>query len=232
MQIGQAVPMDEVSIEDELSGGSMSRQEMKQESLVAVKSLREFFRDSLNEAMSHQKLAVEAGTEQYVVNLLTEFARADALYENTAAGPKLKPLATMFADAAAADTRYRQQLLQRIGDVSLFIAGFFAQSFARKLVDVDYHIAMGGSAYGSLAGSLRPAARASALSTIFRELAEKFQRFVDALNEVSEMAHVHTDRDILRLYEIWMKTGSLRAHGILQRLGVDPSAHARSRLSH
>jgi len=33
--------------------------------------------------------------------------------------------------------------LQRLGDVSLFIAGFFARSFARKLIDIDYHIAMG-----------------------------------------------------------------------------------------
>jgi hypothetical protein len=210
----------------------MGMEEAKPESLVAVRSLREFFRDSLNEAMSRQKLAVEAETEAYVVNLLTEFARSDALYEQTPEGPKLRPLAAMLADAAAADARYRQQLLQRIGDVSLFIAGFFAQSFARKLIDVDYHIAMGGSAYGSLAGSLRPSTRASALATIFRELAEKFQRFVDALNEVSEIAHVHTDRDILRLYEIWMKTGSLRAHGILRRLGVDPSASARTPYSH
>ena len=32
----------------------------------------------------------------------------------------------------------------------------------------------------------------------------------------------HTDKDILRLYEIWLKTGSPRAFGILQRLGVAP----------
>ena len=48
------------------------------------------------------------------------------------------------------------------------------------------------------------------------------QGLVDALNEVSEMSYVHTDADILRLYEIWMKTGSPRAHGLLNRLGVQP----------
>jgi hypothetical protein len=37
------------------------------------------------------------------------------------------------------------------------------------------------------------------------------------LNEVAEMAYTHTDKDILRLYEIWMKTGSPRAFAILQR---------------
>jgi hypothetical protein len=91
---------------------------------------------------------------------------------------------------------------------------------------------MGGRAYGSLAANLGPTSRAAVLSSIFRELAAKFQRFVDALNDISEMAHVHTDSDILRLYEIWMKTGSLRAHGILQRLGVDPSVASRTRYQH
>jgi hypothetical protein len=202
------------------------------ESVVAVSSLREFFRDSLHRAMSRQKLAAEGQTEQYVVNLLTEFSRSDALFEQTPEGPKLRPLAAMFSDAHSARPADRNRLLQRIGDVSLFIAGFFAQGFARKLVDIDYHIAMGGTAYGSLAGSLGPTARAAVLAGIFNELAAKFQRFVDALNDISEMAHVHTDRDILRLYEIWLKTGSLRAHGILQRLGVDPSLAARNRFSH
>ena len=64
---------------------------------------------------------------------------------------------------------------------------------------------------------------------ISAELAAKFQLLVDALNEVSEMAHTHTDQDILRLYEIWMKTGSPRAYNILRRLGVAPvPAGARS----
>jgi hypothetical protein len=36
------------------------------------------------------------------------------------------------------------------------------------------------------------------------------------------MSYCHSDADILRLYEIWMKTGSQRAHGLLNRLGVQP----------
>jgi hypothetical protein len=60
------------------------------------------------------------------------------------------------------------------------------------------------------------------IAATYAELASKFQGLVDALNEVSEMSYVHTDADILRLYEIWMKTGSARAHGLLNRLGVQP----------
>jgi hypothetical protein len=194
-------------------------------SLVAVTNLREFFHDSVQTALRNQQVAVDDHTEHYVVNVLTMFARSEELYEQTPEGTRLKPLAHMLAAATEAPTpQQRDQTLRRLGDVSLFIAGFFAQSFARKLVDVDYHIAMGGRAYGTLADTMRGSMHGQAFAAVFLELAQKFQRLVDVLNDVAEMAHEHSDRDILRLYEIWLKTGSPRAFGILRRLGVAPVA--------
>jgi hypothetical protein len=191
--------------------------------VVAVPNLREFFHDSVQKALRNQRVAVDDHTEHYVVNVLTMFARSEELYERTAEGVRLKPLAHMLADASAAQSsQQRDEALRRLGDVSLFIAGFFAQSFARKLIDVDYHIAMGGRAYGTLAENMRYSIRGQAFATVFLELARKFQRLVDVLNDVAEMAYQHTDKDILRLYEIWLKTGSPRAFAILQRLGVAP----------
>lgn len=191
--------------------------------VIAVGNLQEFFRDALHCAFSHQKLEVKDHTEHYVVNLLTMFSRSEALFEQTPEGTRLRPLALMLAEAAAASSpEHRSRVLQRLGDVSLFVAGFFAQGFACKLVDVDYHIAMGGRAYGTLAGACGHGTRGRALGAVFAELAEKFQRLVDALNEVSEMSHRHSDRDLLRQYEIWLRTGSPRAQEILKRLGVIP----------
>jgi hypothetical protein len=191
--------------------------------VVAVPNLREFFHDSVQKALRNQRVEVDDHTEHYVVNVLTMFARSEELYERTAEGVRLRPLAHMLADAAAApSSQQRDETLRRLGDVSLFIAGFFAQSFARKLVDVDYHIAMGGRAYGTLADNMRYSMRGQAFATVFLELAKKFQRMVDVLNDVAEMAYQHTDKDILRLYEIWLKTGSPRAFAILQKLGVAP----------
>jgi hypothetical protein len=191
--------------------------------VVAVPNLREFFHDSVQKALRNQRVDVDDHTEHYVVNVLTVFARSEELYERTAEGVRLKPLAHMLADASAAQSsQQRDEALRRLGDVSLFIAGFFAQSFARKLIDIDYHIAMGGRAYGTLAENMRYSIRGQAFATVFLELARKFQRLVDVLNDVAEMAYQHTDKDILRLYEIWLKTGSPRAFSILQRLGVAP----------
>jgi hypothetical protein len=192
--------------------------------VLPVANLREFFKDALHGALEHQQLEVEGQTEQYVVNVLTLFARSEALYDRTPDGARLKPLAVMLSEAAdARSVGDRNRNLQRLGDVSLFIAGFFAQSFARKLIDIDYHIAMGGQAYATLAETLSRG-KGRVLGNVFAELSQKFQPLVDALNELSETSYSHSDKDILRLYEIWLKTGSRRSYEILKRLGVNPTA--------
>jgi hypothetical protein len=202
------------------------------QAVLAVASLREFFRDCVHGALARQHVTIEEQTEQYIVNLLTLFARTECLYEDTPGGQKLKPLVVMLGEALEAPTvPARNRGLQRLGDVSLFIAGFFAQGFAAKLIDIDYHIAMGGRAYGTLAHtSARSGGRA--LAGVFAELAGKFQPLVDTLNDVSESSYRHSDRDILRLYEIWLKTGSQRCFGLLKKLGIEPSKAGGTAFAH
>src|SRR5579863_5248851 len=152
------------------------------ERVVPVANLQEFFRDSLHGALTRQHLAVEDQTEHYVVNLLTLFARSEALYEGAAGEMRLKPLVVMLCEALEAPSDgERNRALQRLGDVSLFVAGFFARGFAAKLIDIDYHIAMGGRAYAALAGTLGRG-RGRVLGAVFAELAANFQPMVDALN--------------------------------------------------
>jgi hypothetical protein len=191
--------------------------------VLAVANLREYFHVELQGALARQNIAIAGQTEHYVVNLLTLFARSEQLFEPTPAGVRLKPLVQMLSEALEApDALQRERGLQRLGDVSLFIAGCFAHSFARKLVDIDYHIAMGGRAYGTLAQRLARGRR-QVLAEVFGELAVKFLPMVDALGEVADCARRYTPADILRLYEIWLKTGSARAGTLLRQLGVEPA---------
>jgi hypothetical protein len=200
--------------------------------VLPVANLREFFKDALHGALEKRQLSVEDQTEHYVVNLLTLFSRSEALYDTTSEGTRLKPLVVMLSEALEArSTGDRNRGLQRLGDVSLFIAGFFAQSFARKLIDIDYHIAMGGRAYASLADTMSRG-KSRVLGQVFNELSQNFQPMVDALNEVSETSYSHSDKDILRLYEIWLKTGSRRSYDILKRLGVEPTATGGTTFAH
>ena len=187
-----------------------------------VSNLTEYFRDALDAALAHQHVALDAHSAHYVVNLLTLYSRAENSHADLKPGCRWVSLVDLLAQAShAGSTAERDAALQRLGDVSLFMAGFFAHGFSRRLVDVDYHIAMGGRAYGTLAGNLVRGPR-RALGHVFAELARKFQPVVDALGEIADTARNWSQDDVLRLYEIWLKTGSSRAQSVLRQLGVEP----------
>jgi hypothetical protein len=188
--------------------------------LIEVANLTEYFRDSLDKALAHQHVSLDDHTAHYVVSLLTLYSRTEVSHADTRPGQRWVGLADLLAQAAAAGTpAERNAILQRLGDVSLFVAGFFAHGFERRLIDVDYHIAMGGRAYGALAAAPVTGPR-RALCGVFGELAGKFQPVVDAIGEISDSARIWSQKDVLRLYELWLKTGSRRAQGLLQQLGV------------
>src|SRR2546430_17624329 len=117
--------------------------------VVTATNLAEFFRDALHGALADQRLEVDERTERYVVDMLTLFARAERLYQANADRP-LKPLALMLADALeATSVAGRELALQRLGDISLFMAGLFSRRFSRRPLGVDYHTAIGGRADGA-----------------------------------------------------------------------------------
>jgi hypothetical protein len=193
--------------------------------LVASRDVLGFFRDSVERAMQALHLRAGEHTIHYVVNLLALYARSDRLYERTSDGLDLRPLAIMLKDALeAASVAQRRAALRRLGDVALFVGGFFAQSLSRKLVDVDYYIAMGGTAYGALSDSLRADLRGA----VYAELSHKFGGFVDVLAEIGA-AQPNSNADVLRLYEIWLRTGSTHARRRLIARGVLPAANPITR---
>ncbi|MGB7933960.1 MAG: hypothetical protein WCH04_17385 [Gammaproteobacteria bacterium] len=202
-------------------------------SLITQASLREYFHNELHEALNHQKISAEGETVCYLTNLLTMYARSDELFEQTDYGVDIKPLAVTYSEALSeTSVQLRTRIMQRLGDTALFIAGVFADSLNRKLVDVDYYVAMGGSAYATVSDSMRGYRAEKSLASLFDELRQKFTDFVDVLNEVSERSHLSSDKDVLRLYEIWMRTGSKRREAQLRKLGIEPVHTGKAEFRH
>ena len=185
------------------------------EPLVAAQSPLEFFKEQVEAVCERQKVFPQPLTSYYIVSLLGEFTHignraAEVMVSN-------EPLAIRFARALQSGGSDQRHGLRQVGDLSLFISGFFSDSLRRSLVDVDYYVSLGGYAYGSLSQS------PDALSPIFAELSEKFTAFVDVLSEVSERASLTSDSDLLRLYEKWMRTGSRRNGDLLAEKGIVPN---------
>lgn len=199
-------------------------QEKTAEHVQPVQSLREFFRTSVSDVAAKQSLELDDHTEHYVVNLLTLYSRSEAVFDTTENGLELRPLARILADSVdSADPGERNSALQRVGDLSLFLAGFFGDGMSRKLVDVDYYVQMGGAAYGTLSSNVRGSVQGSRLAAVFEELAGKFIELVDVLAEIRDESREINDIDVLRMYEIWLKTGSGRAARRLREAGIEPN---------
>jgi hypothetical protein len=175
----------------------------------------EYFKELVESALARQH--VEAGdlTAYYLVNLLCQFVRPESR-----SGSSLDEEALAFRLTRAMQTGGSQQRaqLRSLGDFSLFMSGFFCDSFRRRTVDVDYYVSMGEYAYGSL--SRRDE---DAFAEVFGELARKFVGYMDVLADVSERTNVTSSADLLRLYEKWLRTGSSRDGRKLVDSGIVPN---------
>jgi len=178
----------------------------------------EYFKELVESALERQHLHAGALTEYYLVNLLCQYIRPDL--RDVEHG---EPLAVRFARALQAAGPEQRARLRSLADFSLFTAGFFSDSFRRRHVDVDYYVAMGEYAYGSLSRA------EDAFRDVFAELAAKFVGFSDVLADISERTALASNNDLLRLYEKWLRTGSQRDGQRLIARGIVPNSSVGKR---
>lgn len=174
-------------------------------SLTTHTSVEAFFQEVLSGALDRQGVAVSESTEFYLVGLLGEYARA-RLPDHA--------LSLRLVESQA-DAGERVRALKEVGDTTLYVAGFFADSLQRKLVGVDYYMDLGQAAYHELARRLST----SSVAEVYAELSGKFPRFVEVLMEVRR--HVaFASQDVMHLYEEWVRTRSAWVESRLRALGV------------
>jgi hypothetical protein len=185
------------------------------EHILIGKTAQEWFREMVSDALTHRRLEVQEVTEFYLVNLLAGFLEKERLHVQQADGTlEEEPLAFILLRALQADRRTRAASLRRLGDTALFVSGFFGDSLARTNVDIDYYIAMGEQAYGTLAETER------GLDDLYGELASRFPVFVDLFAEIAELSDLRSNRGLVRLYERFLATRDERVAQRLRDRGV------------
>jgi hypothetical protein len=163
--------------------------------LTLATSVDEFFHEVVTEALSDSHLDASEPASWYLVSLLGDFTKQRLTDE---------PLGVKLVSAGTDDSGERVKTLKQVGDTSLYVAGFFAESLTRSLVDVDYYVGLGQNAYAQLARSFGSQSHRS-VTEVYAELAEKFPAFVDVLASVRKRVDFATP-DLGRLYEIWLRT--------------------------
>lgn len=169
-----------------------------------------------------QDLRVEtaAATERYLVDLLTSFSVSERIQQ------LFEPLVTQLAKARNASGPERANRMRDLGDTSLFVCGFFPDSFERRGLDRGYVVAMGGHAYLVVGEATKRWGDAAGPNyrdgSVFVELAARFHELARVLDEVRERTSLCTDAEVVRLYERFRQSGSPEVLRRLHRRGVHP----------
>ncbi|MBL8954645.1 MAG: hypothetical protein JNK82_27960 [Myxococcaceae bacterium] len=179
--------------------------------LVVGSSLKEFFRLVVGEAVKHQRVTVAEVTEFYLVNLLSEFAQAEKLFE-------AEPLAVLYHKALQAERDERVRMLRRLGDLSLYTAGFFKESLRDRVVGPDYYIQMGANAYASLAQM----SASSSFAGVYWELHQKFSVLTEVLEEIAARGQCTSPSGTVRVLESFERDGSKALGRVLLDAGIMP----------
>jgi hypothetical protein len=163
--------------------------------------------------------------ESYVVALLADFAKPDPLCGQTLT----RPLTLLLEEAMSAVGLERFERLRTVGDGVLYVSGFFGDHLEQRGVHDDYVSILGARAYDFASQMLRQRNAASDLTAapdLFRELAVKFDMFVELLRNVADALQARaatTPSAMVRVYEKWLRTGSAPLAEALAARGMVPT---------
>ncbi len=116
----------------------------------------------------------------------------------------------------------RIRRMRSLGDRALFVSGFFGDSLAQEIVDIDYYMQIGRRAYSDVATGLSGLRAAPNWTRLYRELSGRFGDFVDVLAEVGDRSRPQHSQNLLRIYERYRLTGSERDRLRLIQSGAPP----------
>ncbi len=199
--------------------------------IVAAQSVAHFFGEVVEDAMRSRRIDATDGATRYLVALLADYA-----HPHGRVGEALdRPLTLLFEEAVRVpDLAERFERLRMLGDGVLYGCGFFSDHFQARGVDPKYLHGLGTRAYGAASDMLRLGSDPGASSAtgdhmgqdLFGELAANFEAFVEVLADVADATiamGAESPRGLLKVYERWLKTGSVRLATALTSRGVVPT---------
>lgn len=184
-------------------------------------SPEQHFSEALKEALEQRKVKSFPHLETYLIHMLKHYLDSRNLFtphsthgENNENPPET--LAEMYLIAMNSENARKKEIMKTLADRSLYLAGFFGDSLQKKLVDIDYYSEMGSAAYFNLATWTKE----DHLSEVYKTFSKRFIEFVEVLSYMSEKSAVQADQNVLRLYDLYLKTGSEMAREKLTQLGI------------
>lgn len=182
-------------------------------SKLTKNNLFDFFDERVQRAADTHSISVTTDSRRYLAQLLCR--PESALNEHTP-----DTLAELHLHAANAKRNEALRLYRTLGDRALVVAGYFSESLEGRPVGVDYYADMGGAAYNRVAVLGQVGQQEDPWTLLFRELAHRFRDCLELVRDVADQNRAAGCKDLVALYEHWLRTRSQNAAKLLGEMGV------------
>lgn len=187
---------------------------------VSLLHPRDFFREQVCSATAELRIELEEHLEFYLVNLLCEFINPAQLQIDENMDVLDTPLALMLKKALESTPDTQIKVYKRLGDTSLYVAGYFQDFFNRRTYDADYYIAMGAAAYEKTSLLMRTHRNDPNFASIYACLSQDFRKLVTIIGLVAETISPAQPRDLISTFVRWQQAPSEKLRKALEEQGV------------
>lgn len=190
--------------------------------------LKEILRDSISELNIKENYFLEEYLGGLLVTFLTLPTKEDLIKKGTFTKYHitLEDLEGIYTiEHLEAINNNDSFLLAKLGDITLFMTGFFPERLTRKNMSLGYYIDLGKAAYINAGNNQKE----KALADIYINLAHRFTDYRNVLEHIDKKSMVErynkenlTPNEIVQLLDLWYYSGNKLALKRLNKLGITP----------
>lgn len=170
----------------------MTGSKKDKDSLIFEASLQGYFFNQLQEINKKSNTPLPKETIHYSSEVLGQFGDSENFFESAQGKVQEKILGIKLMEVGSHSEAKAKRVLKDVGDTALFICGYFAESFNRKILDIKYYQNIGKIAYNRL-DSLVPSAYEK--EAFYKHLSSNFENLTTMINIVSIKSKENQDLD-------------------------------------
>lgn len=176
--------------------------------ITLIKSSEEYFLSELELAECKLSYKLNDELKIYLLGLLNSKLLQDNEIDLA------KPLAISFLEAFNENQNQCIRKLKSVGDHALYIAGYFAESLNKKIIDVDYYNSLGKKAYAEIYNILGDNGQ------VYYSLYNDYNKLLELLTAISFNTMQTGTKNLIKLYDRWLITGSNILEKKLNEMGI------------
>lgn len=185
-----------------------------------VRQLDSYIVEEIESAEQKLNIHLSEYSKLYLLHLLKRLSQSDDFFYSDIV--RDKPLGIVLLEALHKDIFEKIRDLRIVGDLSLVFSGLYPDFLTRRLVDIDYFIALGRKSYYLLSDTYSNHRAKREVFILYSQLVAEFLCLVNVLTEMSDEMNFLDDSNVEKAYTRWQKTGVKKYEEILSESNVIP----------